>query len=331
MARQRRLSSASATAPDNSLPPESELGSMYDYLAKIILLGPSSAGKSCLLHRFVNSSWRILSSQTIGVEFATKIVKVGDGNRRKRIKLQLWDTAGTERFRSVSRSYYRGAAGAILVYDITSRDSFAQLGTFLNDARALASPQLTLLLAGNKSDLADPVDSDAESDDETDDTGAFSPPFGQTPSSYDSRRFDSIASRGTIPRGGNGARATFAPDGRQVSALQATQWATSQTIPLAVEVSAFNGDGVDELFTRLARMILAKIELGEIDPDDPLSGIQYGDSLSWAVDDGGSSIKSGMDGPRRRRRRAGTGQWASGLREWEEVFRLDGPRRKGCC
>jgi Ras-related protein Rab-4B len=302
---------------------------MYDYLAKIILLGPSSAGKSCLLHRFVNSSWRILSSQTIGVEFATKIVKVGDGNRRKRIKLQLWDTAGTERFRSVSRSYYRGAAGAILVYDITNRDSFAQLGTFLNDARALASPHLTLLLAGNKADLADPVDSDAESDDEFDESGTLSPPFGHTPSSYDSRRFDSIASRGTIR--GNGARATFAPDGRQVSPTQATQWATTQTIPLAVEVSAFNGDGVDELFNRLARMILAKIELGEIDPDDPLSGIQYGDSLSWAVDDGGSSIKSGMDGPRRRRKRAGTGQWASGLREWEEVFRLDGPRRRGCC
>lgn len=304
---------------------------MYDYLAKIILLGPSSAGKSCLLHRFVNSSWRILSSQTIGVEFATKIVKVGDGNRRKRIKLQLWDTAGTERFRSVSRSYYRGAAGAILVYDITSRDSFTQLGTFLNDARALASPQLTLLLAGNKADLADPVDSDAESEDDLDDSSILSPPLGQTPSSYDSRRFDSIASRGTTPRGGNGARATFAPDGRQVSSAQATQWATTQTIPMAVEVSAFNGDGVDELFNRLARMILAKIELGEIDPDDPLSGIQYGDSLSWAIDDGGSSIKSGVDGPRRRRKRAGTGQWASGLREWEEVFKLDGSRRRGCC
>jgi len=100
---------------------------------------------------------------------------------------------------------------------------------------------------------------------------------------------------------------------------------------MAVEVSAFNGDGVDELFNRLARMILAKIELGEIDPDDPLSGIQYGDSLSWAIDDGGSSIKSGVDGPRRRRKRAGTGQWASGLREWEEVFKLDGSRRRGCC
>lgn len=304
---------------------------MYDYLAKIILLGPSAAGKSCLLHRFVNNSWRILSSQTIGVEFASKIVKVGDGNRRKRIKLQLWDTAGTERFRSVSRSYYRGAAGAILVYDITSMPSFTALPTFLNDARALASPNLTLLLAGNKADLADPVDSDAESEDDMDDS-LLSPPYGQTPSSYDSRfNNGSVASRGTLPRGGNGARATFAPDGRQVSHTTATQWATSQTIPMAVEVSAFNGDGVDELFNRLARMILAKIELGEIDPDDPLSGIQYGDSLSWAVDDGGSSIKSGFEGPRRRRRRAGTGQWASGLREWEEVFRLDGPRRRGCC
>lgn len=62
---------------------------MYDYLAKIILLGPSGTGKSCLLHRFVKSEWRVLSSQTIGVEFATKIIKVGTGARRKRIKLQV--------------------------------------------------------------------------------------------------------------------------------------------------------------------------------------------------------------------------------------------------
>lgn len=68
---------------------DQELGSMYDYLAKIILLGPSGTGKSCLLHRFVKSEWRLLSSQTIGVEFATKIIKVGTGARRKRIKLQV--------------------------------------------------------------------------------------------------------------------------------------------------------------------------------------------------------------------------------------------------
>ena len=130
---------------------------MYDYLAKIILLGPSGSGKSCLLHRFINNSWRSLTSQTIGVEFASKIVKVGTSpGYRKRIKLQLWDTAGTERFRSVSRSYYRGAAGAILVYDISNQSTFTQLPTFLNDARALASPQMTVVLAGNKADLADP-------------------------------------------------------------------------------------------------------------------------------------------------------------------------------
>lgn len=111
------------------------------------------SARSCLLHRFVKSEWRILSSQTIGVEFASKIVRIGTGARRKRIKLQLWDTAGTERFRSVSRSYYRGAAGAILVYDLGSRTSFEQLPTFLMDARALASPNLTAILAGNKADL----------------------------------------------------------------------------------------------------------------------------------------------------------------------------------
>ncbi|KAJ9646485.1 GTPase Ypt4 [Coniosporium tulheliwenetii] len=103
---------------------------MYDYLAKIILIGPSGSGKSCLLHRFTHSTFRTLSSQTIGVEFASKVVRVGSGSRRKRIKLQLWDTAGTERFRSVSRSYYRGAAGAVLVYDVSDPASFGRCRRF---------------------------------------------------------------------------------------------------------------------------------------------------------------------------------------------------------
>ena len=80
----------------------------------------------------------MLTSQTIGVEFASKILRLGTPPNHTRIKLQLWDTAGTERFRSVSRSYYRGAAGALLVYDTTSRASFSNLPTFLHDARALA-------------------------------------------------------------------------------------------------------------------------------------------------------------------------------------------------
>lgn len=298
---------------------------MYDYLAKIVLLGPSGAGKSCLLHRFVKGEWRILSSQTIGVEFSSKIVHITDrkaasSHRKKRIKLQLWDTAGTERFRSVSRSYYRGAAGAILVYDVSSWRSFEQLQTFLNDARALAGPDITIILAGNKNDVADgqPTGSaqfGSYSSTPSSESG-FPPP---TPSSQ--------SSRAPSLNMNLHASYTVAPEGREVPAETASRWAGENGIPVAVEVSALDGDNVEELFNRLARMILTKIELGEIDPDDPMSGIQYGD-LGW--DDGGGSIKSGFgdEGLRSRRR----GKRSGALGEWEDVFRLKpGGRRGGCC
>lgn len=312
---------------------------MYDYLAKIILLGPSGSGKSCLLHRFIKNEWRVLTSQTIGVEFASKIIRVGTGNRRKRIKLQLWDTAGTERFRSVSRSYYRGAAGALLVYDLTSHATFKNLPAFLNDARALASPNLTVLLVGNKADLASGNGSLID---------ASIPPT--TPSSVSSRGSSlpfnggsSVASTSTAAMGlGSQLKATVAPDGREVSAEESAKWASTANIPVSVEVSALSGENVDEVFNRLARMILTKIELGEIDPDDPMSGIQYGDSGNWnAGASDGASIKSSLTvdegGARRRRRPRSKGisqNWGlGGMREWEEVFTLTGNRRRrgGCC
>ncbi|KAI2626020.1 P-loop containing nucleoside triphosphate hydrolase protein [Hypomontagnella submonticulosa] len=327
MTRPRRSSAASEESSGTA--GDQELGSMYDYLAKIILLGPSGTGKSCLLHRFVKNEWRVLSSQTIGVEFASKIIKVGTGARRKRIKLQLWDTAGTERFRSVSRSYYRGAAGAILCYDVTSHNSFRALQPFLNDARALASPNLTMILVGNKLDLANDALIDT----------SLPPP---TPSSTSSS-FPYSTSAGTTSGGpslGTQMRATVAPEGREVSTTEASRWASSVNVPVTMEVSAFSGEGVDEIFGRLARMILTKIELGEIDPDDPMSGIQYGDGGTWnaGASDGGS-IKSSMTadetvlgagGMRRRRRTKGRGQnW--NMREWEEVFTLSRGRGRGNC
>jgi small GTP-binding protein len=290
------------------------MASMYDYLAKVILLGPSGCGKSCLLHRFVKGEWRVLTSQTIGVEFASKIVKVGTQGRRKRVKLQLWDTAGTERFRSVSRSYYRGAAGAILVYDISNSSSFAQLQTFLNDARALASPHLTLLLVGNKVDLADPEGQQDLLDD--------------IPSSLPSTRSSTLGT--TL---GSQLRATTTESGRAISQATATKWANANRIPANIEVSALSGDGVNEVFAKLASSILTKIELGEIDPDDPMSGIQYGDADYYRYDDG-SSIKSGLtaDGyGSARRRRTTKGKWS-------DVFRLGRPSSSsgaraggGCC
>ena len=104
-------------------------------------------------------------------------------------------------------------------------------------------------------------------------------------------------------------------------------------------MSALSGDNVDEIFERLARMILTKIELGEIDPDDPMSGIQYGDTYGGSDFADGASVKSGMTaeergGPRRRRKRAAGAGALGGMREWEEVFTLSGSgRRRGgrCC
>lgn len=313
---------------------------MYDYLAKIILLGPSGTGKSCLLHRFVKNEWRVLSSQTIGVEFASKIIKVGTGTRRKRIKLQLWDTAGTERFRSVSRSYYRGAAGAILCYDITSHNSFRALQPFLNDARALASPNLTTVLVGNKLDLANDTLVDT----------SLPPP---TPSSTTSIPYGTSVGTTTSTSAGGATlgtqmRATVAPEGREVSTTEASRWASSVSVPVTMEVSALSGEGADEVFGRLARMILTKIELGEIDPDDPMSGIQYGDGGTWnaGASDGGS-IKSSMTadevglgglgvgggaaGVRRRRNRGKSRGQNWGMRDWEEVFTLSRGRGRGNC
>jgi len=125
------------------------MGETYDYLFKFIVIGDAASGKSCLLYRFTDNKYKSDSTHTIGVEFGSKIIEVGG----KFIKLQIWDTAGQERFRSVTRSYYRGAAGCILVYDITSRESFHHLTSWLNDARALATSELVIVLVGNKTDL----------------------------------------------------------------------------------------------------------------------------------------------------------------------------------
>ena len=94
------------------------------------------------------------SPHTIGVEFGTRIVDVAS----KKIKLQIWDTAGQERFRAVTRSYYRGAAGALLVYDVTRRATYNHLTSWLTDARNLTNPNTVIVLIGNKVDLEDQRD-----------------------------------------------------------------------------------------------------------------------------------------------------------------------------
>lgn len=187
----------------------------------------------------------------------------------------------------MTRSYYRGAAGAVLVYDITSHASFASLPTFLTDARALASPNLTLLLVGNKNDLSAPP-----------------PPTTATGSgSAAASLIDLDTDLDAAPT----------PAERAVSTTEAARWADLQDIPVAMETSALSGENVDEIFSRLAGIIVTRIELGEVDPDDPMSGIQYGDGGGW------------VDARRKSKVRTGLG-------EWGDVFREPGGRKKkGCC
>ena len=122
----------------------------YDFMFKIIIIGESGTGKSCILHYLLENRFKKNPNHTVGVEFGCKTMEIAG----KKIKLQIWDTAGQERFRSVTKSYYRGAAAAIVVYDITNTESFNKLHTWINDAKLLSRQDICMLALGNKADLA---------------------------------------------------------------------------------------------------------------------------------------------------------------------------------
>ncbi|CAI0462164.1 unnamed protein product, partial [Linum tenue] len=120
-----------------------------DYLFKLLLIGDSGVGKSCLLLRFADDSYIESYISTIGVDFKIRTVEQ-DG---KVIKLQIWDTAGQERFRTITSSYYRGAHGIIIVYDVTDEESFNNVKTWLTEIDKFATDSVNKLLVGNKCDL----------------------------------------------------------------------------------------------------------------------------------------------------------------------------------
>ncbi|XP_060090834.1 ras-related protein Rab-39A [Heteronotia binoei] len=123
------------------------------YQFRLIVLGDSTVGKSCLLHRFAEGRFPgpVKSDPTVGVDFYSRLVEIEPG---KRVKLLLWDTAGQERFRSITRSYYRHSVGGLLVFDITNRSSFDHVCDWLEEAKMHADPfQLVFILVGHKCDL----------------------------------------------------------------------------------------------------------------------------------------------------------------------------------
>ena len=121
----------------------------YDYLFKLLLIGDSGVGKSCLLLRFADDTYTPDYISTIGVDFKIRTIEL-DG---KTIKLQIWDTAGQERYRAITSAYYRGAVGALIVYDIAKTESYESVSRWLKELKEHADANIIIELVGNKSDL----------------------------------------------------------------------------------------------------------------------------------------------------------------------------------
>uniref|UniRef100_A0A915LDZ6 Ras-related protein Rab-13 n=1 Tax=Romanomermis culicivorax TaxID=13658 RepID=A0A915LDZ6_ROMCU len=123
----------------------------YDLLFKLLLIGDSGVGKTCILYRFSDDTFSSSFISTIGIDFKIKTIEF-DG---KRIRLQIWDTAGQERFHTITTSYYRGAMGIMLVYDITNTKSFENITKWLRNIDQHANSDVERMLLANKCDVVD--------------------------------------------------------------------------------------------------------------------------------------------------------------------------------
>ncbi|SNX84682.1 related to YPT31 - GTP-binding protein of the rab family [Melanopsichium pennsylvanicum] len=202
----------------------------WDYILKFILIGDSCVGKSSLLVRLTDDRFLIDPDPTIGVEFGSHLIQLDNGET---VKVQVWDTAGSESFRSITRSYYRGAAGALLVYDVTHRPSFLNVKTWLDDVRSNAEDKVCVVLVGNMFDLV-----------ENDEVRAEEQGQAQAETTSTKReRTDRRRSRGKTRR--------------QVSYNEAKQFAQQEGL-LFLEASAKTGHNVQEAFAQAVSDIHSK-------------------------------------------------------------------------
>ena len=123
----------------------------YDYIMKLILIGDASVGKTNILTKYLKNEFDPNSKATVGVELGTKNIQIDN----KIIKVQIWDTAGQERYKAITSTYYKGAKGAIIVYDITRKITFDNIEKWIGDLKVNGDENIIIFLVGNKSDLND--------------------------------------------------------------------------------------------------------------------------------------------------------------------------------
>ena len=220
----------------------------WDYIAKLVCIGDSATGKSSLTIRLCEGRFSPNHDVTIGVEFGSRIVNVGPPANasasppssplqppsQKRMKLSLWDTAGQETYKSITRSYFRGASGALLVFDISRRSTFEHATSWLHDLRQIAEDGIVVVLVGNKSDLA--------------------------PSTTVSRTSE--------------AQGLDMENKRAVTVQEAEEWCRVNSVLCYVETSAKSGEGVERAFLQVAEKIYENVERGRYDLNDRRSGVR---------------------------------------------------------
>jgi Ras-related protein Rab-1A len=130
---------------------KSYLSKHYDDLFKLVIIGDSGVGKSCILLRFADDTFTENYYSTIGVDFRFKCVDIGE----RKCKLQIWDTAGQERFKTVTSAYYRGADGIIIVFDQTDRESFNNVQNWIDDISKYSTEEPSKIIIANKEDISD--------------------------------------------------------------------------------------------------------------------------------------------------------------------------------
>ncbi|KAL8952637.1 MAG: hypothetical protein Q9222_001443 [Ikaeria aurantiellina] len=269
----------------------------WDYIAKLVCIGDSGTGKSSLTIRLCEGRFVQHHDVTIGVEFGSRIVPVGPspsspsipspkspqrrnqnqrGNEsndsdspppRKRMKLSLWDTAGQETYKSITRSYFRGASGALLVYDITRRSTFEHATSWLTDLRQIAEEGIVVVLVGNKSDLA-------------------------SSSTVAANGSTLVTAQHAQTKGLN------KDNKRAVTKEEAEEWCRRNGVLKYVETSAKSGEGVEGAFLEVAERIYENIERGKYDLSDRRSGVRGPGATGGGGNGGigrGGTVRLGMN------------------------------------
>ncbi|GAA5936968.1 Rab family GTPase [Sporobolomyces koalae] len=210
----------------------------WSFIQKQILLGDAATGKSSLLVRLTDDRFLQHSEPTIGVEFGSRLIALTEGpDAGKKIKLQIWDTAGQESFRAITRSYYRGAGGALLCFSLTSHQSFHNLKSWLNDLRSWGEEDLLILVVGNKGDITTELQGD------------------------------------TIGTG----------EKREVTREEAEEWVKQEGLAGYVECSAKNGQGVEEAFNTITRLV-HETQRKNLDAKAAKNGNYRGNSIIPSLD-----------------------------------------------